>query len=186
MINFTTNNQESSKEIEIASKNLPNSFYLEIDTIYRDALHSASHIWLFPYSNGNYCRKEEVFTYFTKSEFAKYQEQTKDFLAEETILITTSKIPKEYDFIEIYSLGYGDYKLEMEISFSTIMKDEKKKHLFGYQKSFNDYSSFYVNNGICSNIDIGTIGRVSDGWKFYPKFLEDNRDRKEIVAKYAL
>lgn len=174
-----------TEEEKIASENLPNHFYIEMDNNYKDELHSTSHLWLFPYSDSCNCKEEDFFTYFSSSPFAKLKQDSRLFHSEETVSITLDKIPSVYEFVDIYLIGYKDYKLNSKITFS-IKKNSKINYLFGYQQNFINYHTFSKNNGSVENIHIGTFGKVSNGWKFYPVFEEKHMKRREIIDKYIV
>lgn len=175
MIDFKVKSNE--EELKIASENLPDEFYIGIETKYKDSLHSVSHLWLFPYSENVLCSEKDFSTYFSYANYCDVLYRTPNFPKEETIFMKLYNIPLKYNYIDIYAIGYGDCKLSIEIEFCT----KKMKYLFGYKNTF-----YYNNllNGADFNVLIGTLGRVTNGWKFYPMFKETRKNKNEIIKKY--
>lgn len=171
-----------NEELNIASSNLPNEFFVEFSATYTDSIHSTCHLWLFPYSeNQNTCDKD-IGTYFSDTEFSTFIKKDKKTQEWETQYIKLKNIPNCYDFIDIYAIGYSDRKIRAIIQFSEKHRNERKE-IFSYQKSYEILTGFRV-EGITSNILLGTIGRVSDGWKFYPKLQPCELNKDKIIFLY--
>ena len=165
-------------EMEKASKNLPQDFFMEFEAEYTDTLHSTCHIWLFPYSKEHNSLNEDIGTYYSDTKYSILVTDKKS-LSSEMVLIRLDKIPFFYDFIDIYAIGYSDRKLNATLKFS---EKKEKDELFSYGKHFGSVMS--LTGGIDCNIFLGTLGRVTDGWKFYPKIEPCRLEKNDIIEKY--
>lgn len=100
----------------------------------------------------------------------------------QNFLLSLKKIKKHKNGKHNNAIGYSDRKIRAIIQFSEKHRNERKE-IFSYQKSYEILTGFRV-EGITSNILLGTIGRVSDGWKFYPKLQPCELNKDKIIFLY--
>lgn len=91
------------------------------------------------------------------------------------MFLLLDKIHSCYEHIDIllhnYSYNY-DYLRNCEIEFKNL---ETNEVLFTY---------FYEADNAVQSIFVGTLAKVSNGWKFYPVFEEYEDDLKDVIKKY--
>lgn len=173
MIN--TNKIIENEELEIASQNLPETLWIvgylksSLDLNYDFFLFGRDATKLDEDAIYYYNKEQEWITRYCDSQFI-----LNDFADE--FCIDFSYIPKHIQYIDMFFQKYernknNKYPDDCVIEFCT----KEKKNMFTY------YSE---NKNKNKNFFCGTFARVSDGWKFYPKFKEHDLDIYEILRKY--
>ena len=86
----------------------------------------------------------------------------------DSFTIFLDKIPDYLQYIDLYLNNDKDDSILSEC----ILRFESKCDLFCYR---------FVTEQEHKNLFLGTFARVTDGWKFYPKFLEHSIEMEEIL-----
>lgn len=176
MIEINARKIKENEEFERASKNLPKNLILQV---YRNAEPSRIYdrhdvnITFVPYNEKQLATSTDIAFYNNKVDWANFNvivpclHLCPEFANEpvnEIVFLYTKKIPKKYEYIDLYIQSHQQENTLRSCSIEFIDKD-KVETLFSY--TFEQKEMF-------ANLSCGTFARVSNGWKFYPKFEVPN------------
>lgn len=97
--------------------------------------------------------------------------QTRDAIA-----INFQEIPNEYSFMDLFSFNQDSIGSTMidKIELRVISEEENIEE-FSYRKEYKKQNLMY-------GIHIGTFAKVSDGWKFHPKFINTLMRQNKVLS----
>lgn len=159
MIDF--NKVKDNEELEDASRTLPNKTKILgiISPIF------AFDSFFVPYSQSREINSFEILSY--------NQSHCWGNIFDDFCELYFDKVPKHFEFIDLYfqNVYETDFARDCSILFA-----KKNNLLFSYNyKSKNHFNNMFL----------GTFGRVSNGWKFYPIFKEYNERMDMVLNKYG-
>ncbi len=96
---------------------------------------------------------------------------------EDSVLIDFDKIPEKYSFMDSFIFPQGLGTNSVHSVFLNFVQEESKNEttLFEYEKRLTLSKNIH-------GIFLGTFGKVSDGWKFYPKFIDTLMGERKILS----
>lgn len=137
---------------------------------------------LVPYQNYNdkfnhydEVKKNDIFEPFHTPQYIE-QGINKILFTEDDNIIHLNKIPKQYNFIDFFVFPQEilGSNLVHYVSLNFVQKKIVDEQLFGYERYFYSCNMH--------GIFLGILGKVSDGWKFYPKFYDTMMNQKKILS----
>lgn len=172
MIHF--NNLIKDKELEKASENLPNEVH--VIGYVENSKHNKNYNFVLIGRNAENQIKVEDIIYFKFEDSTKYANRidvisyySRDYM--DNFCLYLDKIPNHIQYIDLYLMRDGDCNVLLE-------------HMLRFQSRWNEdlFTYYTVTSGEHCNLLCGTFAKVSDGWKFYPKFAEHsiNFDKLDI------
>ena len=180
MIEFNnSNNVIYNKELEKASENLPYKGTHIIGYVENEDKKGYS-FFLIGKDESNFI-KEQDFISLRDGDDAKTDYIIRDYGIEyfsedyvDSFSIFFDEIPDYLQYIDLYLNNDSDdsFLSECTLRFQS-EENSKEEDLFCY--NFNTTMEH-------KNLFLGTFARVTDGWKFYPKFVEHSIDMKDILS----
>lgn len=168
----------SYEEQDKAEKTFNDNIVLKAKT--RGHNHSF-YIMLIPYIdyankffNNEDIQEEDIFLYIKETCFATRKGH---FVDTDVVYFDLNKIPLQYNYFDVfvYSTASIGKTYMKEITFSMQEEDMLYKPLFSYKKQFDKF---------LFGVNVGTFGKVDDGWKFYPSFKEALVEDYKILKLY--
>ncbi len=171
MIDF--NNVEQNEELETASKNIPEILNIT-GNVKSDIFQVDVDFFLIPFNSERKIKVEDILFYnHAEQEWGIVSDGLKQN-ADATCKMYCNKIPEKFDFIDFYFQNYNDDIINnCTISFL----DKNLDKLFSYT-----FQTMMSND--CQSVFLGTFARVSNGWKFYPKFETYEGDINNVFQAY--
>lgn len=185
MIEITSKKLKQTDELERASKNLPSNLiiqaYTEHSNLYMIYDFDIDFIFV-PYGADKIVTPRDIVFYNQKATWVnpeigpgfKICSNLNLDNIDEVTLLYMEKIPKTYEFVDLHIQNYHEKRDFMKVCCLEFLQDTLET-LFSYR--FEQKSTF-------SNLSCGTFARVSDGWKFYPKFEPYEGDANDMFQKY--
>lgn len=179
MIQFCNNfyTRKELQEIEIASENLPNKFYI-LGFIENPNLEFGYDFLIVGKDKNNLVKYEDVSNYFC-GKICQYAKPIDNF--EQNFMdgyrFNLNKVPSYIQSIDLFFIRQKFHIVsKATFQFEVKFLSESKDYLFSYHFKTEPSNK---NNFFC-----GTFAKVSNGWKFYPKFKNFSEDRSKILQKY--
>ena len=162
--------EKDKNEYKIASQNLPEEIYFDCDAIKQNELNSVEMDFiLIPFGEDTLVNCNEII--HPNQTFQMWGYIDYDILkeTEKSGYLDFTEIPERINFINLYYHNFNNLYIPLEyfrISFynTNIITSN---YLFSYEYRKERFF----------NLLIGTFGRVSEGWKFYPKFYTYDKNK---------
>lgn len=183
MINF--NNIKNNEELERASENLPSEIKITVSCEKTHFKYESQSEFIFVPQKEKIKKQDLIMENQNKSQYCvlyydicavdRYKELDN---SEQSCSLFLDEIPQEIKSIHLYLHNTHTERHPLK---NTTIIFEKMANDVSKEINENIFTYFYKNKYLNDHLFVGVFARVTNGWKFYPKFLEYNGNLNDIL-----